>query len=107
MAAWRATCWSTARSWCETASSRAWTNRFWCATIAIAASPRGVCDEDRRGDVLYDRLDAAGAACQGAGGARLRIALGARAHPHPVLAQDRLSCGRRPDQALLRHHGPV
>src|SRR6185312_15289679 len=52
--------------------------------------------EDRGCDVLHHGLHAARTAGEGAGGARVRIAVGARAHAHPLVAQDGLSGGRRP-----------
>ena len=61
------------------------------------------------GAVMFFTTDSMQPAAAGAraGGARLRIAVGAGTHPHPVVPQDALSGGRRPDPALLRHHGSV
>ena len=50
---------------------------------------------------------ARGRARPGAGGARLRVALGAGALAHPALAQVALSSRRRSAEAVLRRDGPV
>src|SRR6202011_1528205 len=61
----------------------------------------------RRGDLLHRLLDGTGRARPGAGGARLRVALGARALAYPALARLRVPGWRRAAQEVLRRDGSL
>jgi hypothetical protein len=68
---------------------------------------KGANDAHRRGHVFHRLLDVADRTCAGAGGPRLRFALGARTLPHSVDAQVALPQRRRSAEEILRRDGPV
>src|SRR5579872_1988179 len=74
---------------------------------APSAATRGVRHAVRGGDVLHRGLDDARRTRTAARTARLRIALGAGAFPHPRGSQHAVSRRARFAAALLRHPGPV
>ena len=90
-----------------------------CATRrwprAPAAPPRAPeprersrrADGLRSGDLLHRLLDGPGRARPRAGGAGVRVALGAGAFAHPAVAPVAVPPGRRPAQEVLRRDGSV